>query len=104
MRRAWLGVAGATASLARRIANHHSLTNESGVRVRSIEPGSPAAAAGLEAGDLIVLIDDKPVTGVDRLQQLLDHHRIGRTSEVTFLRRAQKITSSVMARERSRER
>ena len=100
VRRAWLGVAGATASLARRIANHHGLSNASGVRVRSIEPDSPAAAAGLEAGDLIVLIDDQVVSGVDRLQQLLDHHRIGRTSELTFLRRAQKLTAPVVARER----
>jgi len=102
VRRAWLGVAGATASLARRIANHHGLANESGVRVRSLEQGSPAAVAGLEAGDLIVLIDDQLVTGVDRLQQLLDHHRIGRTSELTFLRRAQKMTAPVIARERPR--
>ncbi len=101
VRRAWLGVAGATASLARRIANHHALGNESGVRVRSVEAGSPAAAAGIEAGDLIVLIDDQLVSGVDRLQQLLDHRRIDRTSEITFLRRAQKMTAPVIARERA---
>ena len=101
VRRAWLGVAGATATLARRIANHHGLANESGVRVRSIESGSPAAAAGLESGDLIVLIDGEVVTGVDRLQQLLDFHRIGRASEVTYLRRTQKLTAPVVARERA---
>ncbi len=102
VRRAWLGVGGATASLARRIANHHGLSNGSGVRVRSVEPGSPAAAAGIETGDLMVLIDDQLVTGVDRLQQLLDHHRIGRASDMTFLRRAREITSSIIARERGR--
>jgi S1-C subfamily serine protease len=95
-------VAGATASLARRIANHHGLANESGVRVRSIEPGSPAASAGLESGDLIVLIDDEQVTGIDRLQRLLDHHRIGRTSVITILRRAQKLTMPIVAQERPR--
>ena len=102
VRRAWLGVAGTTASLARRIANHHGLANESGVRIRSVEPGSPAAAAGLESGDLIVLIDDELVSGIDRLQQLLDYRRIGRESEVTFLRRAQKMTASLVAQERTR--
>jgi S1-C subfamily serine protease len=102
VRRAWLGVAGATSTLARRIANHHGLNNASGVRVRGVESGSPAEAAGLEDGDLIVLIDDQQVTGVDRLQQLLDHHRIGRTSEITFLRRAQKLSAPVIARERPR--
>ena len=49
-----------------------------------------------------MLIDDQQVTGVDRLQQLLDHHRIGRTSEITFLRRAQKLTVPVLAQERPR--
>src|SRR6476620_7713955 len=100
VRRAWLGVAGTTASLARRIANHHGLANESGVRIRSVEPGSPAAAAGLESGDLIVLIDDELVSGIDRLQQLLDYRRIGRESEITILRRAQKLTASLLAQER----
>jgi S1-C subfamily serine protease len=100
VRRAWLGVAGATATLARRIANYHGLANATGVRVRSVEPGSPAAEAGLQEGDLIVLIDEQQVSGVDRLQQLLDHHRIGRSSEITFLRRAQKAQAQVVARER----
>src|SRR6202008_1300312 len=42
VRRGWLGVAGANAPLARRIARHHGIENASGVRVRSIERGSPA--------------------------------------------------------------
>ena len=43
VRRAWLGIAGINAPLARRIARHYELENESGVRIRSIEPDSPAA-------------------------------------------------------------
>ncbi len=102
VRRAWLGVAGATATLARRIANHHDLSNASGVRIRSIEPGSPASAASLEAGDLIVQIDDQPVSGIDRLQQLLDYQRIDRSCDITVLRRAQKLTIAIVPRERPR--
>ena len=33
-----------------------------GVRVRELDPGGPAARAGLRAGDLIIRCDDEPVT------------------------------------------
>ena len=100
VRRAWLGVAGTNAPLARRIAHHHGLSNDSGVRIRSIEPDSPAAAAGIEAGDLIVMYDNEVVTGIDQFQQLLDERRVGRACELILLRRTQKITIPVVAIER----
>ncbi len=102
VRRAWWGIAGFNAPLARRIARHHELDNVSGVRIRSVEPESPASRAGLEVGDLIVELDEETVSGIDRLQQLLDHERIGRASTVTFLRRAAKMTASITAAERPR--
>ncbi|MGB8328167.1 MAG: PDZ domain-containing protein, partial [Steroidobacteraceae bacterium] len=88
------------AGSARRIAHHHDLSNESGVRVRDVEPGSLAAAAGIEVCDLIVMYDGEVVTGIDRLQRILDYRRVGRASAVTLLRRAEKITASVVAIER----
>ena len=100
VRRAWLGIAGFNAPLARRVARHYELENISGVRIRSIEPGSPAARAGLEAGDLIVQLDGETVSGIDRLQRLLDSQRIGRESTLTFLRRTQKLNIPVTADER----
>src|SRR4030095_12145543 len=66
VRRAWLGIAGFTAPLARRIARHYEFDNVSGVRIRSIEPESPAARAGLEAGDLLVPRDSEAVSGIDQ--------------------------------------
>lgn len=36
-----------------------------GVRVTSVHPGSPAASAGLEAGDLVVEVDGADVAGAD---------------------------------------
>jgi len=100
VRRAWLGIAGFNAPLSRRIARYYELDNGSGVRIRSIEPDSPAARAGLEAGDLIVRIDGETVSGIDRLQRLLDSQRIGRESTLTLLRRTQKLTIPVIADER----
>jgi S1-C subfamily serine protease len=100
VRRGWLGVAGMNAPLARRIARHHGIENASGVRVRSVERDSPAAAAGLESGDLIVSYDGQLITGIDKLQQTLDAERIGRSCEIVVLRHTRKLALSAAAIER----
>jgi S1-C subfamily serine protease len=100
VRRAWLGIAGANAPLSRRIALHYRLPIAAGVRVQTIESGSPAAAAGIEAGDLIVLYDGETVAGIDQLQRVLDHRRIAQRATVTVIRRAQKLELAVTASER----
>jgi S1-C subfamily serine protease len=100
VKRGWLGVAGANAPLARRIARHHGIENASGVRVRSIERGSPASVAGIESGDLIVSFDGQIITGVDRLQQTLNAERIGRNCEVVVLRHTRKVVLKATAIER----
>ena len=42
-----------------------------GLQVFAVEGGSAAAAAGLQAGDLVTLIDDTPVAGLDALAEAL---------------------------------
>ena len=100
VRRGWLGVAGMNATLARRIARHHEIDNTSGVRVRSVESGSPAAAAGIESGDLIVTLDGETIGGIDKLQQTLNAQRIGRPLELVLLRHTRKVGVRVTAIER----
>ena len=100
--RAWLGITATNTHINRRLMLHHGLETESGVRVQSIERGSPAAVAGLESGDLIVSYDDESTTSIDRLQQILDSRRIDRTCEVLCLRRGQRLVLSATAVERPR--
>lgn len=100
VRRGWLGIAGMNATLARRIARHHGIENASGVRVRSIEPRSPAGAAGVESGDLIVSLDGELISGIDKLQQTLNAQRIGRPIEIVLLRHTRKVTLQITAIER----
>jgi len=100
VRRGWLGVAGMNAPLARRIARHHGIENESGVRVRSVEKNSPAAVAGIESGDLIVRYDGETISGIDRLQQVLNLSRIGKNCEIQVLRHTRKVALQIAAMER----
>src|SRR5436309_6680142 len=100
VRRGYLGIAGANLPLARRIARHFQLENAHAVRVESVEPGGPAIAAGLQAGDLIVSFDDQPVNGIDDLHRLLTAERIGTASRLTVVRGTQKLEFSVLAGER----
>ena len=101
VRRAWIGVAGATATLARRIANHNNIENQSGVRVRTVESESPASRAGLEAGDLIISYDNTTVVSIDGFLRLLNEQRIGRACELRYLRRGRSVNTTVVAVERT---
>ena len=71
VRRAFVGVYGATTEILRRVARHHGLAQSRGVRVVGVEAGSPAAA-GLAKGDLVIGFDGVAVTGIDVLLRLPD--------------------------------
>ena len=95
VRRAHLGVGAQDMPLPRRVARHFGLTQDAGARIEAVEGGSPADAAGLRRGDIIVAFDGVPVTGVDDLQRLLTGGRIGDGIELTLLRRDQRLELKV---------
>jgi len=100
VRRGYLGLAGATVPLARRLARYFALDNERAVRIESVEKGGPAAKAGVEAGDLIVRFAGQAVNGIDDLHRLLTGERIGGESVLTLLRGARRLDLPVVAAER----
>jgi S1-C subfamily serine protease len=87
VRRAQLGLAGQREDIPRRLARLHGLEQASGVLVAGVQPNTPAARAGLEAGDMVVGIGGHPATGVDSLLRWLTGERVGQITEVAFLRR-----------------
>ncbi len=91
VRRAYIGVAGTTTPVSRRVQRYFGLNAESGVHVMEIVKGSPAALGGLRTDDTIVAIDSLPVQDVDSLQRTLDASRIDRPVSVTVLRGAQRL-------------
>lgn len=91
VRRAYIGVAGTTRPLSRRVQRYFGLDSASGVHVMEIVKGSPAALGGLRTDDTIVAIDTLTVQDVDSLQRTLDASRIDKPVNVTVLRGAQRL-------------
>jgi serine protease Do len=57
-------------------------------RIATCRPGSPAAKAGLRAGDLIVAADSRPVTRIAELRHALAPHYAGDTLRLSVERAA----------------
>jgi S1-C subfamily serine protease len=86
VRRGYLGVGGATQALHRRVVLAHGLDQASGVRVETVEAGSPAALAGLQVGDVIVGLDGLAITDMDKLHLALDETRVHKDCMLKVLR------------------
>ena len=84
VRRAYLGIVGGTRRLPAPLAER--LGRSTGLEVVQLLDGSPAAAAGLRAGDVIVSLDGRPVAGVGDLQRSLVGDLVGRRIDVTLER------------------
>ena len=67
-----LGVAVAPPRVARRMRRAVGLPERDGLLVRAVEDGSPAAAAGIERGDLLVSAGGSELASVDALYEALD--------------------------------
>jgi S1-C subfamily serine protease len=100
VRRAYIGIAAQHFSLSRRLRHAASLTQESAVMIASVEAGSPAARAGLLAGDVLLALDDVPVTGADDLIRMLAGDKIARRLEVTILRNGSRQALELIPEER----
>ena len=67
---------------------------EAGVLISSVEPGSPAAAAGLKAGDVITAVNGEPVTRPGELVAEVQAAESGATVSIAYVRDRQKGTAT----------
>ena len=88
-----LGIAVAPAHVARRLRRSVGLPERDGVLVRGVEAGSPAEAAGIAEGDLLVAAGGRPVDDVDALHEIL--RDAGLPIELTLVRGAEERTVTV---------
>jgi serine protease DegQ len=73
VRAVWIGVRGRTIT-----SGEDGLDRPRGYRVRSVFPGSPAARAGIRAGDMIVSLDGTPIDSEDAFETALSTRGPGR--------------------------
>jgi S1-C subfamily serine protease len=88
--RAYLGFGGQSRPLDRRLARALDLPNPRAVEIVSVEPETPAARAGLQTGDLVVAIGERPVHTVDDVHRLLVASPIGEPMALTVVRGAER--------------
>ncbi len=91
----WLGIQSSDAPAAITSAGSPVVTSASGpdgARLDAVAPDSPAAQAGLTAGDVVTGIDGEPVHSAAELRSRLYPDPPGATLEVTFVRNG--ITST----------
>jgi serine protease Do len=88
-----LGIAVAPAHVARRLQRSVGLPERDGVLVRGVEPGSPAEAAGIAEGDLLVAAGGRSIDDVDALHEAL--RDTGLPLDVTLVRGTQERTVTV---------
>jgi S1-C subfamily serine protease len=91
-RRGYIGVAGQTSPLHRRVARFYHLANESGAMVVSVEKGSPAEQSRMRPDDVIVAFNDEPIASVHDLHKKLVGDRIGTPCKLTVLRGTEQLT------------
>jgi len=85
--------------------NHTSVQaygGKEGIFVEQVEPGGPAEKAGVQAGDIIVALDSKPVS---RGSELMDHvadASVGENMKITVLRNGKKENFDVVIGDRNK--
>jgi S1-C subfamily serine protease len=95
--RSYIGVAGQTVPLHRRIVRYYDLPLEHGVLVMSVEKGSPAEQAKLREGDVIISYGEKAVSSVDDLHRLLTEEQVGIVSPIVVIRSTEKFSTTIVA-------
>ena len=71
VRRRWLGITGTTVALPRALVRELDLVADEAVEVIEVAGGSPAARAGIAAGDAIVSAAGRVTTNVDELTRVI---------------------------------
>jgi S1-C subfamily serine protease len=96
VRRAYLGIAGRTRKLDRRLVRSLDLPREQALEIVSREKDTPAARSDLRVGDIITAAQGQPIASVDALHQFLSRWTIGDTLRLSVLRRTQVLDLEIL--------
>ncbi|WP_129140375.1 DegQ family serine endoprotease [Modicisalibacter coralii] len=91
--RGWLGVV--IQPVSRDLAESFGLKNQRGALIADVADDSPAAKAGLKAGDVILAVDGEEVDQSSKLPRLIGKVSPGETVKLDVLRNGKQMTQKV---------
>jgi predicted metalloprotease with PDZ domain len=94
------GHQGAKPYLGVMIGAHADQGQAPGVSIAAVSPNSPAANAGLKAGDTITAVENQPVKNFEDLQNILARHHVGDKLTFQVMHNGEHQTLSVTLRPR----
>lgn len=86
VRRRFLGIAGTSVALPRALVRELDLVADEAIEVLQVTEGSPAARAGLQAGDVVVTAAGRVTTNVDELTRVIGLVPVGEPLALEVLR------------------
>jgi serine protease Do len=99
--RGWIGVG--LQNLDPNLKSRLNVSVDEAVVLSAVYPNTPAAKAGLKAGDVLVRIDGQPVGESDALVREIGTHRPGEKLKLTYLRGGKEAEATVTLAERPAE-
>jgi serine protease Do len=102
MVRGYLGVTFYT-QIAPELARNLGLPDLDGALIFQITPGSPAAACGLQPGDVVRTVNGRPLKSAGQFHQMIIGAEIGRELEIGFIRAGKGMRAKAKVAEVPRE-
>lgn len=88
-----IGISGYDAEQAKYYGSTDDFTT--GIYIKSVQSGTPAAQAGLQQGDIITKVDDKDITSMIGLRSILYAKSSGDKATITYTRGGQEKTAEL---------
>lgn len=96
--RGWLGVG--TQEITPELAKSFNLPQQKGVLIAHVEPGSPAANAGVQSGDVLLEYNGQPINNSKDLSFAVAATKVGVPTKLKVFRQGQELTVDVKVGER----
>ena len=84
--RGYLGLGFQPVHLPDSLKNTLNLSSNGGLIVVTVEQGGPAEQAGMFIGDVLVALDNSPITDIDAVQSMLGTDRVGKAISARVVR------------------